>query len=64
MISFNAAVNAAYALYSPFKYNNQNDANIPIGRLLYKSSKDKKQKVEFREVIIIEPINIEIFNIR
>lgn len=64
LISFNAAVNAAYALYSPLKYSNQNDANVPIGHRLYKSSKDKNQKVKLRELMIIEPIHIEIFNVR
>lgn len=64
LISLNAAVNAAYALYSPMKYDNQKDAEVSLSHRLYKDSQSKKPKSDFREVIVMDPITYEIQNIR
>lgn len=64
LISFNAAVNAAYALYNPFKYNNNKDAEVPIGHLRFKATKERKPQREFWEAITMEPLLIQIHNIK
>ncbi len=64
LISLNAAVNAAYALYSPLKYDNERDAGVSLNHLLFKSSQDKKRDMQVREVMIMEPITIRIYTIR
>jgi len=63
LISLNAAVNAAYSLHSPVKYNNQEDANTYPGFFL-KDSKHSKVKTSYREVIMMNTITYEIHNIR
>ena len=64
LISLNAAVNAANALYSPFKYNNIKDSGELLGHLRFKVLKDGKPKATFWEAITMEPINIVISNIK
>lgn len=64
LISFNAAVNAAYALYNPFKYNNIKDAGVDIGHLLHKTAKEWKPQKELWQAIILEPLLIQIHNIK
>lgn len=64
LISLSAAVNAAYALYSPLKYNNQKDAEEYLGHLVYKAAENKKPQLAHREVILMAPITIEIKRIQ
>lgn len=64
LISLNAAVNAAHALYNPFKYNNIKDSGVLLGHLQFKASRGGKLKVTSWEAITLEPINIVISNIK
>ena len=64
LISFNAAVNAAYALYSPFKYNNNKDSEVELGHRLFKETLLKKQKVNPWDIVFMSPITLRIMNIR
>lgn len=59
LISLNAAVNAAYSLYNPIKYNNNRDAEVPLGHRLYKKSGKNSR---LWEVTIMEPIIVNITN--
>ena len=64
LISLNAAVNVAYSLYNPVKYNNNRDAEVPLGHRLFKESKMGRNKNRLWEAIIMEPIIIKIENIK
>lgn len=64
LISLNAAVNAAYYLYNPIKYNNKEDSKVLLGHLLVKKLKNKKQEPKFWDTVTMEPIIIIIHNIK
>ena len=64
LISLNSAVNAAYALYNPSKYNNTKDSGLLLGHLLFRKIKDKKPETKLWEAITMEPIIILITNIK
>lgn len=62
LISLNAAVNAAFALYRPFKYNNMKESGLSLGHIQYKNSKSRSKSSW--EAITLEPIVIEIYNMK
>lgn len=64
LISLNAAVNAAYALYRPYKYDNIKGSKVPLGHLLSSPSNDTKSQANVWEATIMNPINIVIHNIK
>jgi len=65
LISLNAAVNAAYALYNTSKYNNNRDANINLNnRLTIEAKQGRKPKRELWEAITIDPIVVTLYNIK
>lgn len=64
LISLSAAVNAAYSLYNPIKYNNNRDAEVSLGHRMFKEAKKGRKNGELWEAIFMEPIVIEIANIK
>ncbi|WP_199118585.1 hypothetical protein [Pedobacter sp. ASV28] len=64
LISFNAAVNAAYSLYNPSKYSNIAESQVDLGNLIYRKAKKRKVADDFWEAVIMNPILIEIHNIK
>lgn len=64
LISFNAAVNAAYSLYNPSKYNNITEGQVDLGNLIYRKAKKRKVADDFWEAVMMNPVLIEIHNIK
>ena len=65
LISLNAAVNAAYALYNPSKYNNNRDAKVSLEHRVFKDAKkERRLKGGFWEAMIMEPIIFKIENMK
>jgi hypothetical protein len=64
LISLNAAINAAYALYRPAPYNNVKDSGMLPGHLRFKDAKNNRLNPSFWEAITMEPFSIVINNIQ
>lgn len=67
LIDFNAAVNAAFALYNPFKYNNLNDGKESLSHLMFRDDKRNKNediKSDLSEFVILDPLIIQFDNIK
>ena len=65
LISLNAAVNAAYALYNPSKYNNNRDAKVSLEHRVFKDAKkERRLKGGVWEAMIMEPIIFKIENMK
>lgn len=61
LINFNAALNAAFALYNPTKYNNLKESKVELSNLLHKESKNKSA---LWNAVIMNPIWIDITRIK
>ena len=64
LIDLNAAVNAAYALYRPYKYNNLKDAKELLGHIMWRDSGNEESKSSYWDVITLNPLIRVIYNIK
>jgi hypothetical protein len=64
IIGMDAAVNAAFALYSTIPYDNVNEAKVPVGHRLYKSMNHENEERINTDVVFLTPYLIDVLNIR
>jgi len=64
LVEMNAAVNAAFAMYSTIKYDNQKEANISLYERLYKSKNYKEEQDFNPDKVFLTPYVIKIVNIQ
>jgi hypothetical protein len=65
LINFNAAINAAYALYNPLRYNNIKESKYELSNLARKAfTNGERPKSELWETVIMNPIWIEVTHVK
>lgn len=62
LIDMQAAVNAAYSLYSTISYNNTKEAEVPVDHRIYKSTKDSSEERLTKDIVYLTPYVIQILN--
>ena len=64
LIDMNAAVNAAFAVYSTIKYDNRKESNISLYERIYRSKNYRAEQDFNPNKVFLSPYFIEIVNIR
>jgi len=64
LIDMDAAVNAAYSLYSTLPYNNSLDAKVSLQHRMYNATKNGNDKRVLMDITFLTPYFIQIVNIQ